>query len=47
MCQLVDAELDKYVTNITNSFCGEQKCNRRQKVKYIKKAAVCLGKQPG
>ncbi len=36
MCQLYSAELSKLLMNMTNI----------PKVQYIKKAAVCLGKQP-
>lgn len=46
MCQLYNAELNKYIMNLTNNFCRDQVDREVDKVYYIKKAAVCLGLQP-
>lgn len=46
MCQLQDAESDKYVMKITTDFCRQQKAIGRLKSEYIKIAAECLGCQP-
>lgn len=46
MCQLQDAELDKYVMKITTDFCRRQKAIGRSKTEYVKNAAECLGRQP-
>ena len=47
MCQLYNAELSKYIMNLTNTFCREQLESGVPRVKYTKKAAACLGRQPG
>ncbi len=46
MCQLYSAELSKLLINMTNSFCREQLRQQIPRIQYMKKAAVCLGKQP-
>ena len=46
MCQLYSVELNKYIMNLTNTFCREQVEQGMDRVQYIKKAAVCLGRQP-
>ena len=46
MCQLYNAELSKYIMNLTNAFCRKQIELGVPKVKYVKQAAECLGKQP-
>jgi hypothetical protein len=46
MCQLYNAELNKYVMNLTNDFCRKQVENGVPRNYYIKKAAECLGRQP-
>ncbi len=43
----VHDELSKHLMHLTNSFCREQLWQQIPKVRYIKKAAVCLGKQMG
>lgn len=47
MCQLYNAELNKYLMNLTNEFSRKQMELGVPKVCYIKKAAECLGRQPG
>ena len=47
MCQLYSAELNKYIMNLTNNFCWKQLELGVPKVKYVKKGAECLGRQPG
>lgn len=46
MCQLYNAELSKYLMNLTNTFCRAQVDEGVPRGRYIKKAAVCLGRQP-
>ena len=46
MCQLYNAELSKYVMSFTSAFCRQQKEEGVPLNKYVKKAAVCLGRQP-
>ena len=47
MCQLYNAELNKYIMNLTNEFCRQQMQLGVPKVRYVKRAAECLGQQPG
>ena len=47
MCQLTDTELNKHVMKMTTAFCREKSEQSTPKIEYIKKAAVCLGRQPG
>ncbi len=47
MCQLYNTELNKYLMNLTNEFCQTQMELGIPKVRYVKRAAECLGQQPG
>ncbi len=47
MCQLYNAELSKYLMSLTNEFCRNQMNLGVPRVRYIKKAAECLGRQSG
>lgn len=47
MCQLYNAELNKYIMNLTNEFCRKQVEMGTPRVHYVKQATECLGKQPG
>lgn len=47
MCQLYNTELNKYLMVLTNEFCRQQMELNVPKVHYIKRAAECLGQQPG
>ena len=47
MCQLYNAELSKYIMNLTHEFCHNQVQQGIPKVRYVKQAAECLGQQPG
>ncbi len=47
MCQLYNAELNKYVMQLTNEFCRNQAGLNVPTTNYVKKAAECLGRQPG
>ncbi len=47
MCQLYNGELNKYLMNLTNKFSRNQMELGVPKVRYVKKAAECLGRQSG
>ena len=47
MCQLYNAELNKYLMNLTNAFCHNQVELGVPRVQYVKRATECLGQQPG
>ena len=47
MCQLYNAELNKYVMKLINDFGRKQIQNGVPRLQYVKKAAECLGRQPG
>jgi hypothetical protein len=47
MCQLYNGELNKYIMNLTNQFCRKQLELGVPKLRYVKQAAECLGRQPG
>ncbi len=47
MCQLYNAELNKYVMNLTNAFCRRQIELGVPHAPYIKQAAECLERQQG
>ena len=46
MCQVYSTELSKNLMYLTNSYCREQVRQQIPKVRYIKKAAICLGREP-